>query len=591
MLLVLAFHRPDNGRRMRTAVNAPTPSQTADFFVAGGTLRADAPSYVPRQADDDLYAALSSGEFCYVLTSRQMGKSSLMARTAQRLRDADVTPVVLDLTAIGQNLTPEQWYAGLLSRLGRAVDLEDELEDFWYDHEHRGPMQRWVDAIEQVVFPRISGPIVVFVDEIDMVRNLLFSTNEFFAGIRECYTRRAEDEASARLTFCLVGVATPSDLIDDPRVTPFNIGRRIELTDFTDDEALRLSDGLGRADDVSSRLMRRVLHWTGGHPYLTQRLSQAVAADASVAGTPGVDSVCAELFFSERAQEQDSNLQFVRNQMLDREEVDSAALLTLYRDVLAGKAVPHDETTPLVNVLQLSGIARVAEGRMHTRNRIYAHVFDDEWARENTPEAELERQRQANQTLLALLYATADQANQAREAEATAREVTARSQIERGVQLLEDGNDLGLLYLVEARENAPEGSPLRGSAERLWAGWHEPYRDRLSQVIDVVGPADVKFSADGKILAVASSHGSVHLFDASTGGRPREPLDIDAEATTLAFSPDGRFLAAGGAEGNIHLWDAQTWTLIPAGFRDYLNHGAESADGLLVRRYRQEILV
>ena len=81
-----------------------------------------------------------------------------------------------------------------------------------------------------------------------------------------------------------------------------------------------------------------------------------------------------------------------------------------------------------------------------------------------------------------------------------------------------------------------------------------------------MGPANVKFSADGKILAVASSHGSVHLFDASTGGRPREPLDIDAEATTLAFSPDGRFLAAGGAEGNIPLWDAQTWTLIPAGF-------------------------
>ncbi|MEO2004764.1 MAG: AAA-like domain-containing protein [Candidatus Poribacteria bacterium] len=209
-------------------MNAPIPSETADFFVTGGTLRADAPSYIPRQADEDLYDALSKGEFCYVLTSRQMGKSSLMARTALRLRDADATPVVLDLTAIGQNVTPEQWYAGLLSRLGRAVDLEDELEDFWYDHERRGPMQRWVDAIEQVVFPRIAGPIVVFVDEIDIVRSLSFSTNEFFAGIRECYTRRAEDEAFARLTFCLIGVATPSDLIDDARVTPFNIGRRIE---------------------------------------------------------------------------------------------------------------------------------------------------------------------------------------------------------------------------------------------------------------------------------------------------------------------------------------------------------------------------
>ena len=56
------------------------------FFVTGGNLRVDAPCYVPRQADHDLLEGLLRGEFCYVLTSRQMGKSSLMVRTAQRLR-------------------------------------------------------------------------------------------------------------------------------------------------------------------------------------------------------------------------------------------------------------------------------------------------------------------------------------------------------------------------------------------------------------------------------------------------------------------------------------------------------------------------
>src|SRR5947209_4365488 len=121
------------------------------FYVAGGTLRLDAPSYVERRADHDLYDALGRGEFCYVLTSRQMGKSSLMVHTAARLRQAGIAVAVLDLTAIGQNLAPEQWYGGLLLRLGRQLGLEDALDDFWLDRVQLGPLQRLMTALQEVV--------------------------------------------------------------------------------------------------------------------------------------------------------------------------------------------------------------------------------------------------------------------------------------------------------------------------------------------------------------------------------------------------------------------------------------------------------
>jgi len=68
-----------------------------------------------------------------------------------------------------------------------------------------------------------SAALVCFLDEIEAIRSLRFSTDEFFAAIRECYNRRAQDPAFERLTFCLLGVATPSDLIQDTRTTPFNI--------------------------------------------------------------------------------------------------------------------------------------------------------------------------------------------------------------------------------------------------------------------------------------------------------------------------------------------------------------------------------
>src|SRR5262245_46209128 len=103
----------------------------SSFFVTGGSLRYDAPSYVERAADRLLYQGLLASEFCYVLTSRQMGKSSLMIRTANRLRAVGVNVVVLDLTAIGQNVTPEQWYYGLLFRTAEQLGLEDELDAYW----------------------------------------------------------------------------------------------------------------------------------------------------------------------------------------------------------------------------------------------------------------------------------------------------------------------------------------------------------------------------------------------------------------------------------------------------------------------------
>jgi WD40 repeat protein len=418
---------------------------STSFYFTGGTLRHDAPSYLERQADHDLLEGLLKGELCYVLTSRQMGKSSLMVRTASKLREQGIHVVVLDLTAIGQNLTAEQWYDGIITRIACQLHLETELELFWEQHRRLGPCQRLFSAIRDVALPSLgqvagksradttrvdaissaasdfdsqrsiaSARLVIFVDEIDTVRSLPFSTDEFFAAMRECFNRRTQDLELNRLTFCLLGVATPSDLIRDTRTTPFNIGRRVELHDFTEQEAAPLGQGLkplsGTASESShpppeaqstadarqraENLLRRILYWTGGHPYLTQRFCHAVVGDACAVNPAGVDRLCHELFLSSRAPERDDNLLFVRERLV-RSEADVASLLDLYLKVRNGKHVVDDETSFLVNLLRLSGIVTSQDGSLRERNRIYSTVFDQSWVRAHMPDAELRRQRAA----------------------------------------------------------------------------------------------------------------------------------------------------------------------------------------------------
>jgi WD40 repeat protein len=403
-----------------------------NFFTVGGNLQEDAPSYVVRQADIEMYRELKAGKLCYVLTSRQMGKSSLGARVLARLKQEGVAGAMFELVAIGRNVTVEQWYYGLLDKIGVLLDrnhslgMRQALSDFWDSNTGLGPLQRCIQALREVVLRAWPGHVVIVLDEIETVRDLPFSTDEFLTAIRELYNSRDQDPELRRLTFCLIGSATPSDLIKDTRITPFNVGQRIELHDFTEAEARNLAVGLNRGAQGNA-LLKRIFYWTDGQPYLTQKLCGEVAKDPTIVDSDGVDRLCEKLFLSPGAEERDNNLIFVRDRILDNE--DRAGLLHLYAQIHKQKPVhsppikrffrnlldlysvqPHqpvrdDDADPLLDILKLSGITKVDNGFLRVRNRIYYKLFDVNWIKKSMPGAELERERAAYR--LGLLRAAA----------------------------------------------------------------------------------------------------------------------------------------------------------------------------------------
>ena len=358
--------------------------RASDFFVAGGTLRRNSPCYVKRPADDELFKLASAGTFCYVLTARQMGKSSLMIRTALRLNKEGVRTAIIDLTGIGTiSVTVDEWLLNLLSELADALRLRIDLETWWQEHASLGPVKRFINFLRDVVLAEIEKQIVIFIDEIDSTFNLDFS-DDFFTAIRFINNAQATDPIYQRLTFVLLGVATPSDLIKDRTRTPFNVGQAIDLKEFSRHDAQVLQQGLAEVyPGREEATLDRIFYWTNGHPYLTQKLCLAAAEDKNGAGTEQkIDRLVESLFLSQEAR-REINLQFVRDNITSSPQ--RYRLLELYRKVYKGKKVQENERSSDQNQLKLFGLVQADQGYLKVRNRIYRRVFNPGWIKENMP--------------------------------------------------------------------------------------------------------------------------------------------------------------------------------------------------------------
>ncbi len=362
----------------------PLPSKSPYQF--SGSLPPDAPSYVERKADRELYEQLKKGQCCYVFNSRQMGKSSLRVRTINQLQEVGIACAVIDPQRIGTQLREDQWYAGVIKDLVKSFRLGATFgfPAWWRELEAQSisSVQRFYYFIEEVLLVQIQQPIVIFIEEIDSLLSLEFKIDDFFILIRSFYENRALHPEYNRLNFALIGVTTPMDLIRDRNRSAFNIGLAVEMSGFTLEEAEPLAKGLAGKVSEPEAVLSEVLQWTGGQPFLTQKLLNLVLKEAEARKNfhpDWVTRVVREgIIENWEAQDSPQHLKTLQERILRLDEQGRGRLLGLYQQILIDGGIDADSSYEQMH-LRLTGLVLKREGKLQVYNPIYQEIFNLQW--------------------------------------------------------------------------------------------------------------------------------------------------------------------------------------------------------------------
>lgn len=347
--------------------------------------------YIERPADAELLRAIQHGEYTYVLASRQTGKTSLMSRTLRKLEAQGTRCVKLDMGSFSFEGTLADWLLTLAREIAMWLGQSSEYaEQIFARYSRRSAIQRFTRFLQECL--RLSdAPLVIFLDEVESFLKMPGPVADgFLTAIRAYVNDRDHTPLYRRLTFCLMGVCTPTELIQDERRTPFNVARGIPLEDF-DWESVR-AGFLPLFPASGEAALARIYHWTQGHPYLTHRLCKELLdreTDPAALTPAAVDRLVHEIFLGSLGREQENLLEVERRFCVGQPHRVQRRL-ALYKSLLQGEKVPARGHDPVHLELRLTGLAKEQRvpgepAYLAIRNPIFSSVFDSFWLPQTQP--------------------------------------------------------------------------------------------------------------------------------------------------------------------------------------------------------------
>lgn len=262
---------------IQKAASKPVPR--APLEPAGGAVPLESAFYIVRQTDEEFRQALARNDSIILIKgARQMGKTSLLGRGLQLARQSGAQVILTDFQKLhGPDLRSiESFFRALREMVADQLRLDEKQLQPW--DEKRNPNSNFERFWRQDILEPAKGAVAWGCDEFDR----LFSTNfgsEVCGLFRSWHNERVLDAGSpwCRLTLAIAYATEAHLFIRDLNQSPFNVGTRLSLTDFTLEQVAELNRRYGGPLRGAAEI-ERFYQLVAGHPFLVRRALQEMVS-------------------------------------------------------------------------------------------------------------------------------------------------------------------------------------------------------------------------------------------------------------------------------------------------------------------------
>jgi hypothetical protein len=262
----------------------------------GGAVQLKSGLYVARSPiETDCFAEIEQpGALIRIKAPRQMGKTSLMARILDHAREQGYQTVPISFQRADSELFNDldqllKWFC---AQVGRRLKKLQDLENYWVGF---GSKDKCNTYFEECLLADLEVPLVLALDEVDLVFPHPAMADDFFALVRSWYESARYGDFGSELWEKLRLIVVHSTEVYVPlniNQSPFNVGKNVELVEFTPEQVQDLAERYGLLTSASDT--EALMALVGGHPYLIRkalyhlrREDMTLAALAATAATEG----------------------------------------------------------------------------------------------------------------------------------------------------------------------------------------------------------------------------------------------------------------------------------------------------------------